>query len=84
MKVIDGKFGKKEEERPSACEMFELIAEAIDPEAEAVAIVYEEGAPVLLASNCEKLDAVAMLLMMGQQALMMQVYGEDADDDTIH
>ena len=80
--VIEGVFGGKEYP-PSASDMFQMFADAYDGEeaVEAVVLVHKEGEPTVLAGNVN-LDVASMLLLMGQQALIEQVYG--GGDVTTH
>lgn len=86
MKVIKGDFGKQEDERPLAEDVFELLAEMFAGKSEGVqslTLIYEEGAPLLVVGNVS-MDESAMLLMLGQQALIEQVYGLGGEDGTVH
>jgi len=85
MKVVEGNFGRKEDNKISAHDVLEQVASQIEEDAEVLVIAYEEGMPLLLANNVGRLDTVAMLLMMGQDCLMSIVYGgHDFGDDTVH
>ena len=84
MKVVQGNFGKAVD-KISAHEVLERVIGQVDEDAEVLVVAYEEGMPLLMANNVGRLDAVAMLLMMGQDCLMSIVYGgHEYDDDTIH
>ena len=80
-KVIQGAFGKPDV--PTAAEVFEILAEELDGEAdvETVVILFSEDRPAALMGNVE-IDRAALLLLMGQVAIQDTVMG--GADDTIH
>lgn len=83
--VVEGLFGSKEEEAPSASTMFGILHEELDGEddgVETVLIMFKEGQPTALMGNVG-LDRAAMLLLMGQVALTDTIMG-GYDDETLH
>ena len=82
--VIKGVFGKQEEDIPTAAEVFEILADELEGEAdvETVVILFHPDRPAALMGNVE-IDRAALLLMLGQVAIQDTVMG-GADDHTLH
>lgn len=83
MKIIEGKFGKKQEEdeEGKASELFKGLAEyceGLEKDGEivrAVTIVYVDGKEFSVAGNERYPDGVYMLLNMGAEAIMTETMG---------
>lgn len=81
--VID-LFGDEEPlDMPSAAEVFEILADELEGEAdvETVVILFHPDRPAALMGNVE-IDRAALLLLMGQVAIQDTV--RVGADDTIH
>jgi hypothetical protein len=92
LNVVEGNFGqelkKKAEanEIPLASDLFQLLSDEYcdnDEGVETAVLIYQEGQALILTGNVS-LDGCASLLMMGQMALVEQIYGGADDDDTVH
>ena len=97
LKVIEGKFGTKEE-KPSGSDMLQAAADFLSEmedetgvEAEVVTIVQLKGVPTIQYSNVDMNRMTTLLdfakwdcLTAMVNADYAEVHGEDDDDDTIH
>ena len=93
MKVIEGKFPKKDEERHTVSDMLEALRTALgtfeddnpDVAVESACVIFIEGREFVLASNGQHPDTVNMLLDMGKFNLLMGgIESEESYDGPVH
>jgi len=95
--VIEGYFKPKDKEEGNhnASEMFEALATALhgteSDDVEALAVVYIEGEPLIVAANSKRPDTVNTLLDLAKFSLMTSIleggegYDHGPDDgETVH
>ena len=93
MKVIEGRFPKKDEERHTVSDMLEALRKALgtfeedNPEiaVEGVCVIFIQGHEFVLASNGMHPENVHMMLDMGKFHLIMgEGRNEESYDGPIH
>lgn len=81
MKVVEGSFGKKQEEKISASDLFQRFSDEASEledegvEVKAAVILYVDGQQMQVAGNDTYPDGLYMLLNMGSEAIMSETLG---------
>ena len=81
MKIVEGKFGKKEDTGVKTSEFLAALAmrsreyEDEDKPVKCVVVMYEDGEVFEVASNEQYPDGVYMLLQMAAQAIINETLG---------